>query len=419
MNVKIAYLDKLWYFLVYTLALFPILPRGAESIIVIGLFFISLIQFLIQKDKESATKREVVTVIIFSTIFFLYVIGLIYSQNLKEGLKYIVRVLPIISFPIIFGLLGKNKLVKINQNYIFNLYILSLILGLIFIQTYLFLNVDINIISNWEYRNAFEDLTGVHGTYYSLWLSFGSLILLTNAIKLFSKKKYLFSILFIILLCYFIYWQIVIGARLPLIITITLLAALLIEKVKSKKIIIAGAMLLFIFISTVIIIKPNYLNRFQELIKYDFSLPDGDYRIKQGEITNEQIRNGIYYCSIELAKKKWLTGYGIGDVNQKLQYCYKAKIDSNVYQIFNFNTHNQYLHFLLSSGVIGLLLFLISLLFPLYLAYRSSNYLYILFSLLIIITLLTENVLNRHDGIIFYSFFNSIFAFLSRNKIRQ
>ncbi len=419
MKLKVTHLDTFWCFLVYGLALFPLLPRGIESILMITLFLVSLILYFIEKDTLRITKKEIGTVVIFSTVFFLYIFGLMYSENLKEGMKFVIRALPIVTFPIIFGVLSKKRLHKLHLNYIFNVFVFSLLLNSIFIQGYLFLKLDISIISNWEYRQAFEELTDVHGTYYSLWLSLGGLLLLHKTIELFVQRKTIYALLCVACLSYFVYWQVVIGARLPFIMTLLLFMVLLLLKTKSKKMVFAGLFVVMSFICLIVLAKPDYLNKIKELKTYDLSLPEGDYHIKQGKITSEQIRNGIYYCSMHLAKENWLLGYGIGDVDKELQQCYKTKIKSNVYQVFQFNTHNQYLHFLLSSGIIGLAFFIMSILFPIVLVYKSENYIYALFSILIMVSLLTENVLSRHDGILFYSFFNSIFAFVSGKKLKQ
>ena len=78
-------------------------------------------------------------------------------------------------------------------------------------------------------------------------------------------------------------------------------------------------------------------------------------------MTSEEIRAGIYFCSFTLIKESWLFGYGIGDVNDRLNLCYKDKIKSDVYQIFHYNSHNQYLQVFLTGGFFSFLFFIIGL----------------------------------------------------------
>ncbi len=409
--IFIKYIDKFWCFLVYILALFPILPRGIESVLMIILFLSSLVLFF-GEDKKVA-RKEIVRVVVFASVFIIYVISLIYSDNVKEGFSFVVRVLPMLIFPVIFGVFRKGKLKSKHIQNIINIYIIALVLGLIYIHIYL--GINFKATSSWEYRNAFEALTKVHGTYYSLWLAFGVLILFLKIVKAIKAKKIAFAFVFIFILSYFMYWQTVIGARLPLITTVLLLITTIFLKIRKQKIVFLSVLLFAILGS--VFLKPNYFKKTLNFKAYKFTLPKGDYHIEHKNMTSEQIRMGIYHCSFGLIKDSWVYGYGIGDVESKLQNCYKQKIDSNVYQLFNYNSHNQYLHFLLSSGIIGLLVFLISIFLPIYLSVQSSNYLYLLFSLLLITSFLTENVLNRHDGVLLYSFFNAIFAFQNKKNI--
>jgi O-antigen ligase len=67
----------------------------------------------------------------------------------------------------------------------------------------------------------------------------------------------------------------------------------------------------------------------------------------------------------------------------------------------------------LAYGIIGLLAFIACLLVPLLLYYGDANkQLYVLFLLSFFIICLTESILEISKGIVFYSFFNSIFAFV-------
>ena len=96
-------------------------------------------------------------------------------------------------------------------------------------------------------------------------------------------------------------------------------------------------------------------------------------------------------------------------------YLLTKHIDSNLYQIKEYNAHNQYLQIFLSSGVIGAAIFILSILFSMRYAYRQKIMGYLVFSVLVATCFLTENILSRHDGVLFYAFFNSIFIFYSKN----
>jgi O-antigen ligase len=311
-----------------------------------------------------------------------------------------IRTAPLLMFPLSIGILAKGKIDKTKLKIILKLYIISLVIALL--ATHLYLYISTTDLSKWEYRLAFEKLTDIHGTYFSLWLAFGVFILFTQLFNA-NKKTSVFSS---IIICYFIYWQFTIGARLPFATTILLVISFLIFKIKNKH----------FKILTIVVISAVFFIFIVNQKKIDFSLPKGDYHLQHKTMTSEQIREGIYYCSFNLIQEKWLFGYGIGDVNDQLSACYKKEIDSNVYELMFYNAHNQYIQMMLSSGIIGLFIFIVSILAAIRHSYKKKRKLYLFFNLLLTICFLTENILSRHDGVLFYAFFNSIFMFYSEVK---
>ena len=412
------YLKKGLLIFIYTLAFFPILPRGMESVLMIVIFIISAFYYFRFKDHKIA-KTQLIKVIVFSLLFLLYLISLTYSSDLKTGVNYLVKVIPVMIFPLIFGVFIPNFLNAKQIKSILNIYVLTIFFGLIFIHTYLFFTLKETILmDNWAYRNAFEALTDVHGTYFSIWIGFGLFIVFIRVSSTIKYRNFILTTFWIAVIVYLIYWQLKLGARLPQILTLMLLVVLFFIKIKKKKHKLLGIFGISIFIISIFLLKPNFVDRLKDLADYDFSLPQGDYNYDFESITNEQIRNGIYFCSFKLIKQSWPTGYGIGDVDEQLQNCYTNKLESNVYTMFNYNSHNQYIHVLLSVGILGLLLFLVSLGLSVYISFKTTHLLYMLFSIFVILSLLTENVLSRHDGILFYSFFNAIFAFSSKGFLK-
>jgi O-antigen ligase len=62
-------------------------------------------------------------------------------------------------------------------------------------------------------------------------------------------------------------------------------------------------------------------------------------------------------------------------------------------------------------GILGLLILIGSLIVPAVAANRNQNYLYLAFLLFFSLCFLTESVLNSQKGVVFFAFFNSLFAF--------
>lgn len=412
----VFYLDKLGLYTLYALMLFPILPRGLESVLMICFSSLSILAWYLERKRKSISLKDFLLIGLFSSVFLCYLLSLIYSSDFQEGVKQVIRVLPLALFPFIFGFLRKDVYVPKEMNRLTNIYLIALSLGLLLVNIVFFDNLYFSDSSHWEIRQGFEKFTNVHGTYMSIWLGFGVLILISKMLEKLKLNDIKKGIPFLVLLCYFIYGQIIIGARMPLVITMVLIAGYIVFYFKVKKGILIGLLLITVSALFLIISKSDIMIRLVRAVSIEHSFPEGDYTKEFKNITSEDIRKGIYFCSWNSFEEAPLTGHGIGDVQEKLQNCYEVELNSNVYQMFLYNSHNQYFQVALSAGVFALLLFVISLLIPLYISIKQSNYLWLGFTLFVIACFLTENVLSRHDGVIFYGLFNTILAYNTLKK---
>jgi O-antigen ligase len=75
------------------------------------------------------------------------------------------------------------------------------------------------------------------------------------------------------------------------------------------------------------------------------------------------------------------------------------------------NAHNEYLSFLVKSGIWGLAVYLAVLVYGFKTALQHKDVLFISFMLLIAIVSLSENILDVDKGVFFYGFFFSFFLF--------
>tara|TARA_R110000744_G_C19371292_1_gene562662 strand:+ start:11840 stop:13057 length:1218 start_codon:yes stop_codon:yes gene_type:complete len=393
--------------------LFPILPRGVESTLMIFFFLVSAIIWGIgKKNNVSIPRNRLILIILFSSVFLFSLISLIYTSNSKEGIKDVVRILPLALFPLVFGFLRRDiSISKEIVNRLVNIYLSAITIGLLMIHISLFDILYFSGSTHWEIRQGIEKATDIHGTYMSLWTGFGVLILITKMgynLSISSLKK---GIPYLALICYFLYWQITIGARMPFFITLVLIMGYYSIHVKSKKSIILGFMFLMVSLFFLVYSKSNLVERVKNVTSMQHSFPEGDYAKEFKKISSEDIRKGIYFCNWLLAKESPIFGYGVGDVQDKLESCYLEKLNSNVYQMFQYNSHNQYFQVMLSAGILALVFLLLSILIPLYVAFKQKNYLWFSNTALIAICFLTENIIGRHDGVIFYGLFNAILAF--------
>ena len=155
---------------------------------------------------------------------------------------------------------------------------------------------------------------------------------------------------------------------------------------------------------------PNTKDRFKELLTTE------DLAEKNANSTD--LRQAIYTEAIGLIQKSPVFGYGIGDYNDKLKQSYKEK-DLAFLLEKNYNAHNQYL----SSWLIGGLFSFLALVFLLgrnfFLSVKYTNHLLFLVVTFYMIVMFTENILEREDGVIFFSLFLNYFALLNYKPLAE
>lgn len=129
--------------------------------------------------------------------------------------------------------------------------------------------------------------------------------------------------------------------------------------------------------------------------------PGTAYRIFQARIFREIIYEKKYL---------WITGLGF---NTSDQFIKQKHTQHKLFKDINYhNFHNQYLQFFAEIGVFGFVLLLMMVFANLRNAIRNKDFLHIVFAVTMIILFLTESVLCRQRGIVFfitlYCLFNSI-----------
>jgi O-antigen ligase len=154
--------------------------------------------------------------------------------------------------------------------------------------------------------------------------------------------------------------------------------------------------------------------RVKEYYKTGFSLLDK--KTKTTKFNSSNVRNGIFYCDFKLIQSSPLLGIGIGDIQDSLNSCYKEDLSSEIYKWHTYNSHNQYIYFWISTGILGLMSIVFLILKTFAFSLKEKNKLLFLITCLIAITFFTENLLERSDGLIFYSFFTGLLFF---NKLKE
>ncbi len=115
-------------------------------------------------------------------------------------------------------------------------------------------------------------------------------------------------------------------------------------------------------------------------------------------------------ASLHLIRKHPLFGVGTGDVATAYQNAYE-ELGSPLQPQYRHKAHNQYLSITVAFGVIGLVLFLAALLLPYLKEKRCRTYLYTIFLIVVLLSMLPEDTLETQAGASWFAFFNSLFIF--------
>jgi hypothetical protein len=153
------------------------------------------------------------------------------------------------------------------------------------------------------------------------------------------------------------------------------------------------------------LLLPGFQSRLAELLHF---LKGNSPNLIHNSVT---IRHLIYSIDLALWKQHWLWGLGPMDLQEELNKHFEIAALIFHHPLGTFNTHNEYFNQWLSFGLGGMSLFLFSLITIIRKAWQKSSLLFGAFIALMLIAFLTENILSRQHGVLFYSFFISFFFF--------
>ena len=125
-------------------------------------------------------------------------------------------------------------------------------------------------------------------------------------------------------------------------------------------------------------------------------------------------RIDLWKYSVQLIKKQPIFGVGTGDV--KDAFAHELQLAGSSLAGTNMRSHNQYFTFLIAFGIVGLLLILFSIIYPVFALKAFKNPLFLVFFCLVILSMFTEDTLEPQDGATFFAFFYSFFLFLFPKK---
>lgn len=385
--MKSIYINKLYYLILgIFMASFIIPSYSFNTQCMIATVFLGFFFKDNEINKIKRLKNNIVQITLLSIPFILALVGLLYTNNLDEGLKIITSQLPflLISLTFLITKWSKNQLYYCLNAFSFSIIIYCLI---VFSFTYF---LKINNLGNYFYYDQYGYFFGKHTTYSALFItitiSYLSYLIKTNFIRKINIL-YLIIILFLSTQLYFL------SVRIAIISIIINLVYIVISLKSNIKYV---GILSIISSSFIIFSLPNLKKRFSPSMTEVGSM-DGLYFRKEHWLS---ILETIKYNGI-------LFGGGTGNNRSFLFDQYKNRKLTSAY-LEEYNAHNQYLEFILDYGLFGICSFLLLLIYLYYYQIKQKNLLAILILNTFIIFFITESLLVRQSGIMLFAILTTL-----------
>ncbi|MDB5001685.1 MAG: O-antigen ligase family protein, partial [Mucilaginibacter sp.] len=364
------------------------------------------IHTLINLNKKNIKPVFTLTNLMLQSVFFVTVIGTLYTINKTQAFNEWSRQVVILLIPIIYCLNTLDlKKYRDNLLLVFALGCTATILYL-YIQVFItikYYHLPVSAVFSSAFTNHnFSEPIDMHATFFSMQIAVALVYLLYVLVKetaIAQKTLYAFC-------CFVLMGGILqlssksVFAGLLIIVNVALPYFLLTGRAKIKYITVAAS------ISALVITGIYSIDNFKS--HYITDLQKDLSKASANELTDPRLaRWGV---ALQLAAQAPIVGHGSGSEIQLLKERFFQHKFYRSY-LHGLNAHNQFISFFIKTGIWGMLVYLAILFFGFRMAISKNDLL--LFSFMVIITVVSfsENYLDVDKGVFFYSVFFSLFMF--------
>jgi O-antigen ligase len=368
----------------------------------LGFFIFTVIICYLEKRKFSFYKK--LSFWIPSSFFILSAFGLLFTSNLKNGWGMVETQAGLLFFPFIFTQLTITEQ-EFNRFKKWFLIFFFVLLFALEIRVFWLLGHSTEMEFGkyfFSYYFTYENFTTeylIQPVYVGIFIVTANLFCFSFLLSATGQNAKLFFLLSLLLNNFFLFQ---IAARGPLILNLFLMIACVLYFFYLKRRLVAGVL---VVVGIVAVAGSLFLSSgFARLRMQGFLTEVTAENLKEADPTSRLL---IWPCAIEVIKASWPFGVGTGDAENSLMEVYKKKGYEELIES-RLNTHNQYFTLLMRHGILGVLVVVLSLLVPIFFYVRSRSFESIFFTILIAGFFITENVLTRAQGVLFFAFFHSI-----------
>jgi O-antigen ligase len=347
------------------------------------------------------------SVFIFQSVFYVTIFSSIYTISFTDAMKVAGRQLGIFIFPLLFFYSPLN-LAKYRRLLLmvvcFSCACTVLYLYFDALRVIRYNNLSFQVLFSWEFVNQnFTLPIHMHATYFSMLIILGMMFCVDQVVN--QKQKVLFCTLFIVLTAGLFQLSAKSAIVSYFVIMLTGVPWMLMRR-KIRKVYFFGFIIVLAavvsFLLSFEVFKERYINGLRNDLVENRVVSDASSRISR------------WHVSFDLIRKAPLLGTGSGSENDLLRQSY---FNRKMYASYlaSLNAHNQYLSFLINSGLLGLLIYLVTLGWGLQQSIKFNDIYLFSFIVMVAVVSISEDMLDLNKGVFIYSFFFS-FLFYSMKK---
>ncbi|MES1220612.1 MAG: O-antigen ligase family protein [Bacteroidota bacterium] len=394
-----------FYHLLFFMLSLPF-DRFYSTIILVSFLIHSLI--FLRKEK---LQRLGFNILILQSVFIVTLLSVTYALSVSRALDEVSKQLAILLFPLLFAVTSLNiKKYRANLLFAFSLGCTITVVYLFFdaLHVILYNKLPLSSLFSPAFVNQnFSLPIDMHATYLSMLLVIAITWLL---VQLFNRPGKNRKILFCSCLLFLSAGLIQLGSKSVLIAFVIIINAAFpwfMLKGRNRYHFLSVSLPLFAMMLFVILSVDVFRNRYVTLLREDLH--------ENTDVAENAGRVDRWRTAIDLIQKSPVAGTGAGSEIPLLRDLYFEKKMYAAY-LNSLNVHNQYLGFLINTGIIGLLVYLGTLTWGFWQAVKKRDVLLLSFIILVVVISFSEDMLDVNKGIFFYAFFFSFFT-TPHNKI--
>lgn len=392
-------------FLMLSFFYFP--PMSPALTLLLAIFSLSF-----SKNKLNNFKQNWKFVLLFSAIFWVYLLGMIFTENMEKGWTAVILKFSFLAYPLIFALLDSSFIRKKQMHFLTGAFILITTSSALFSLGHAAFEYFVHHDHQAFFYARLSYL--LHPSYYALYVNFALISVLCSLLVNKQIKRKASKILFWSLVPFYIVFLILLESKAGLlgllsVIFLTLIHLVLYEKKYREALTLA--LLSLISVGFTILLIPQTTSRVNDVVEnMENQKEDAAHH------SASAARIYLWKAAFNAFKEKPITGYGSGDVSKELMHQYKLQNNTRALEM-HYDSHNQYLQTAMATGILGLISLFFLVGFPVYFGFKRKILLFFLLGLLMSINIVVESMFERQAGVMFYAFFNSLLFFYYKSDL--